>query len=655
MTVMPLSDSELLTLLDALAEEDSFVFLETTKVSGENQRSYIFTRPLDRLACLEGDDPKLFLGRAEALLERGFYLAGWLAYEFGYALEPALAAARSAGPAGAEAGRPLAEFGVYKQPCIYDHLRRELSRPPGGTAWPPVWPLPADHAREQRPGFQVGNIRFSQERRDYLGRIERIKSYIEAGDTYQVNYTIKLLFDFAGSAAAFYATLRRNQSVPYAAYIKNGRQRILSFSPELFFRKEGTTITVRPMKGTINRGRTPDEDAELVKFLKNDIKNRSENVMIVDLLRNDLGRLGQLQRSGGVRVKSLFDVETYETLHQMTSTVQGELRPAAGRGLSLVDLFRSLFPCGSVTGAPKIRTMEIIRELEQGRRGVYTGAIGFLAPGGEASFNVPIRTVVLDGARGEMGIGSGIVYDSDPVKEWEECSLKGHFLTRPAPEFKLIETMLWAPGSGYWLLAPHLERLAASARYFGFAMDLEKITELLRREAGSFSRGQRLRLLLAKDGTVEIAARECPLPAAGLDFSLLSDICEAAEQKRPRITFAGQNTDSSSPYLYHKTTIRELYDREREKALAAGFFEVLFCNEKGQVTEGGISNVFIRNGDSFVTPPPACGLLDGVFRRRFLESNPGRVREAILSREDVARAEAVYVANSIRGLVRVGF
>ena len=631
MSFVPFTDVALTALLADLEAEDFFVFLETTRVSAENRRSYLFRRPRRRLRCLAGDDPEVFFAEVTDALRKGCYLAGWFAYEFGYLLEPVLNIGR---PARFETGDVvLADLGVYDRPQIFDHQAGAVPKAGPGAAL-----SDAGSAR-----YAVSNLRPNQEQAAYRERLRAIKSYIAAGDTYQVNYTLKLCFDFDGSAAALYRTLRRNQSVAYAAYIRNGDQQVLSFSPELFFRKEGTVLTVRPMKGTIGRGRTPAEDLRQVDFLRDDMKNRSENVMIVDLLRNDLGRLCPTDSAGNVRVESLFDVETYETLHQMTSTIRATVRP----DISLFEMFRALFPCGSVTGAPKIRTMEIIRSLETENRGVYTGAIGFFAPDGDAVFNVPIRTVVLNGDRGEMGIGSGIVWDSDPDREWEECRLKGDFLVRPVPEFQLIETILWQSAEGYWLLGLHLERLAASARYFNFQFEMKKINALLAEAAAGFAGedqagGRRVRLTLAKEGGIEVTCRQWPLSTIATTNGTL-----------PRVRFSEKSTDSRSPYLYHKTTLRRLYEEEYAQVSAQGFFEMFFVNERGEVTEGSFTNIFIERNGVFFTPAESCGLLPGVFRRHFLDSGTPPVREAVLSRQDVEQADAVYAGNSVRGLVRV--
>ncbi len=567
----PISHEHLQGLWQYLEGVDDGVFLETTRGSAENHRSYLFLAPLRRLQFRRGDNPGRYLHELKAISEQGYYLAGWLAYEFGYCLEAVLSSPVAVG--GAEL---LADFGVYPPPLIYDHATGCFSN---GSGWPGV----AGIAGKER-SYSIDNLRFTQERQEYLAKVARIKEYIAAGDTYQVNHTLKLLFDFSGDDGALYETLRRNQSVAYGAYLKSGARRILSFSPELFFRQQGRDCWVRPMKGTSKRGKSLDEDRHVGGRLAADPKNRSENVMIVDLLRNDLGRLCEM---GTVETVSMFDVETYETLHQMTSTIRGRLR----EDVSLVELFQAIFPCGSVTGAPKIRTMEIIRELEGADRGVYTGAIGFIGPDDSAVFNVPIRTVVLEAGKGEMGIGSGIVFDSDGEAEWRECLLKARFLQAPAPDFQLFETILWQPGQGFWLLDLHLERLQSSAAYWGFPFRPEllrhRLDEAVAAAAGEESCCLRLRLVLSKDGLATVVPAVCASPQP-LALALWSGNVDL-----PRVKLAGITTDPEDPFLYHKTTRRQLYEAERKRAEAEGCFEVLFVNSRGELTEGSFTNLFV--------------------------------------------------------------
>ncbi len=638
-----LSDLNLEQLLMVLADMEQFVFLDTVKPDPGNATSLLFLNPVSRLQCCRGDDARLFLVRIESALAMGYHVAGWFSYEFGYLMEERLQGLLCRPD---DVSLLLADLGVFSEPCRFDH-RSGKSNFPG---------LPAANpgARDTGPSLdcscQVKNIRPSQERDAYLLAIQAIQQYIRAGDTYQVNYTLKLLFDFLGTPEALYKVLRRNQSVAYGAYMRLGESRLLSFSPELFFRKDAEGVMVRPMKGTMHRGRFPDEDNEQAQRLRNDPKNRSENVMIVDLLRNDLGRLMHDLGDGPVRTRSLFDVERYETLLQMTSTIVASGGRDNLASLTLAQLFQALFPCGSVTGAPKIRTMEIISELEPDRRGVYTGAIGYLAPSGEALFNVPIRTVTLCGTHGEMGIGSGIVADSVPEQEWQECLLKGRFLTSSSPPFQLIETLLWEPGSGYWLLTDHLKRLRASADYFLFHCDLPAIEYELRRERLLFTDiPMRVRLTLAKDGLVAISSQPCSRPVA----RRLPRQPDRLAADLPQIEISSLRTDSSMPWYFHKSTRRKLYDRELQRVREKGMLDCCFLNERAELTEGCISNIILWRKRGYVTPSLQCGLLAGIMRQSLLADAQIPLREEVLTLADLQDAEALFLCNSVRGVVQV--
>ena len=620
-------------LLGYLADKDDFVFLDTSRPDPDNRYSYLFTEPVARLRCLPGGDGLAFLRQAGEWLARGFWLAGWFDYDFGGLLEDRLAFA-SAKKGG---GTTLADLGVYRHPALFDHG--------SGRGAFPSSPRPATVE-----GWRIDNLKPNVGRSDYLQAIRQLREYISSGDTYQVNYTLKLQFDWSGSAMALYRDLRHNQTVPFGACIRRGGEQILSFSPELFFRCDGAEMAVRPMKGTSPRGRTPQEDRELQRFLHHDEKNRSENVMIVDLLRNDLARLMHRLGGGEVWVSSLFDVETYESLLQMTSTVRARVSSDQALACSrLHEVFHALFPCGSVTGAPKIRTMEIIDELEKEKRGVYTGAIGYLGPGGRAVFSVPIRTVVLRGGRGEMGIGSGIIIDSDPEQEWQECLLKGHFLSHCRPGFELIETMLWRPEDGYWLLERHLSRLASSSLAMSFDCGIDEVRRQLERYAEGFARCMRVRLVLAKDGRIELAAVPCDAP----ELLRLPASPERRVAGLPEIDFAPRPIDGRSPWLRHKTTRRDLYEPELAAGRERGLYDVIFVNADGEVTEGCITNVVIYRQGRYMTPPLASGLLPGVMREELLQDRERPVVEAILSPADVRGAEAIFLCNSVRGVVRV--
>jgi para-aminobenzoate synthetase/4-amino-4-deoxychorismate lyase len=624
----PLPTPSIDTLLHQLSSEKDFVFLDTSKTTPDENRSLLFTNPITKLTFNASQDPRIFFDTIQRYLNQGYFLAGWFAYEFGYALEASLRSLLAT-----LGDRPLAHLGVYRAPFIIDHTNPRQDAP--------LQPF-ANCPRQPLNQYQINNLRPSLSPTDYFAGLEQIKKYIVAGDTYQVNYTLKLLFDFTGSPESLYRDLRCNQPVSYSAYLDLDGNRILSFSPELFFRKTANHCQVRPMKGTMPRGRTPYEDQQFAVALQNDPKNRSENVMIVDLLRNDLGKISAM---GGVESTALFTVETYTTLHQMTSTITGRISENVG----LTELFQALYPCGSVTGAPKIRTMEIIHELERQPRGIYTGGIGYIAPTGDAVFNVPIRTIVLTGNQGEMGIGSGIVHDSNPEAEWQECLLKGQFLSSPRPDCQLIETILWLRDTGFWLMDRHIARLAASAGYLGYTLNTTILTQQLNEATTTaVSTSLKIRILLHQDGTLKIRAIPCDPPAA-LDFSILP----ATEGTLPKITVSKRPTHSSWPFLYHKTTRRELYTSERQLSLDRGYFEVIFTNEKEEITEGSISNILIRQGQQLFTPPTSCGLLAGVCRGHLLDLHPQLITERIMRHTDLLTADAIYLVNSIRGIVEV--
>ena len=536
---------------------------------------------------------------------------------------------------------PLASFGVFQEPLQYNHETGKTN-------------FPSHEAAIVPSNFTIDNLTVSQEKENYLDAIYRIKEYIAAGDTYQVNYTLKILFDFSGSPEAFYRNLRRNQSVAYGAIMHLGGEHILSLSPELFFRVNANSIRVRPMKGTLKRGRHWQEDQELCEVLRKDPKNRSENVMIVDLLRNDLARLSHHIGDGQVHTESLFDVERYESVLQMTSTICAETDGNVLEKVGILDVLKALFPCGSVTGAPKIRTMEIIRELEESSRGVYTGAIGYFAPDGDAVFNVPIRTIRIADGKGEMGIGSGIVHDSVPEQEWEECLLKAHFLTKPVAEFVLIETLLLEQGTGYWLLDEHLDRLQKSAVYFSFCFSREDILESLEclgNKSELKSNCYRVRLTLAKDGTVETAMQACDAPV----LRSLPDNPPATHDDLPCVSISGKKVNSSSPWFFHKTSNRELFQEEFARSQKDFLFDTVFLNDRGELTEGCISNLIVVVDGNYFTPPVSSGLLAGTMRAKLLSENSVDLQEKDLTVADLQRATALFCCNSVRGVVQVCF
>jgi para-aminobenzoate synthetase/4-amino-4-deoxychorismate lyase len=598
-----------------LQNSQNYVFLETSKYDRVNYRSRLFIEPVATLWAYTPEELPALFAKIEQVTGQGLYAAGYLHYECGEHFET--------GGSIVPGARPIAWFGVYREPLIYNHQTGSYGNSTSCigeriscTGW---------------GEYRLGSLKFQFEPAEYYQKIAQIKEYIAAGDVYQINFTGKYRFAFAGSPLAFYRQLRQKQPVAYSAVLNDGQRDILCLSPELFFRTENNRIMARPMKGTAPRGRNRTEDTKIADWLRQDEKNRAENLMIVDLLRNDLGRIAEI---GSVKVPEIFTVETYRTLFQMTSTVVGELLP----GLSYYDIFKALFPCGSITGAPKVRAMRLIKELENGMRGVYTGAIGYFGPDKESMFNVAIRTVVIEDGHGELGVGSGIVFDSDPEAEYAECLLKAEFLTEPALRFELLEAILW--DRGYLLLDKHLERLQDSADYFEYPLDLDSLKVRLQQNECRLSKDKRykVRLELNRQGIIRIENQE------------LTDSGQAAVSLKAMISNC--KTDSANRFLYHKTTHRHLYDSEYQNAIGQGFSEVIFTNEKDEVTEGAISNILIEKDGCWYTPPQNCGLLNGVYRSYLLKQRP-EIKEKIVARKDLETADAIYICNSIRGLRKV--
>lgn len=485
---------------------------------------------------------------------------------------------------------------------------------------------------------------------DYEDAIERVLEYIRCGDTYQINYTYRLRGTAFGEPLALYRRLRARQPVPFGALMKlprtepNDPSWVLSRSPELFIRHKHGHLVAKPMKGTAPRHTEAHQDEVVREWLANDPKNRAENLMIVDLLRNDLGRVARI---GTVRVPALFTVETYPTLHQMTSTVEADVRD----GLDFPDILRALYPCGSITGAPKIHTMELIDELETTPRRIYTGVIGWLAsPGDNVNcidfcLSVAIRTLLLgpakdDGLRdAELGVGGGIVIDSRPDDELHETRVKARFLTTLDPGFRLFETMRLCRGRGILRLESHLARLARSARELGFSFDRHRVIAELQRQLDNLPHGEvfRLRLDLSFDGTPVAMATPFISDAAAPGTLLLYVLADAP---LPR---------EESALVRHKTTIRETYDNAVRSAEAIGAHDTLFFNSSDMLTEGARTNVFVKLDGHWCTPPLECGLLPGVIRGRLLH-RPSWAYERRISRSDLARAESVVLCSSLRGL-----
>jgi para-aminobenzoate synthetase/4-amino-4-deoxychorismate lyase len=438
---------------------------------------------------------------------------------------------------------------------------------------------------------------------------------------------------FSGDPFELYRDLVLAQRGAYAACFDTGRHRIVSASPERFFRIADGRIEVRPMKGTAPRGRWSDEDRALAEQLRTSEKDHAENLMIVDLLRNDLGRIAAF---GSVTVDKLLELERYETVWQLTSQVAASLRKDAG----LSDVFGALFPSGSVTGAPKARTMEIIAELEPSPRGVYCGAVGYVAPPDSglprANFNVGIRTVVVDEQEGlaEYGVGGGITWDSVATAEYEEARLKAALLVERRPEFSLVETLRWEEGQGFWWLEEHLERLEGSAEYFGYRCDLADVRGALASAVAGATGRRIVRLELARDGTVSAELSQEQLPPI-----------DAEDADSVHLAVSHVPVSSRNVFLFHKTTNRKVYQARRTDHPDAD--DVVLVNEFGEVTESIIANVLIRVGNQWFTPPLSAGLLPGVYRRVLLEK--GTVTERTFDVVELVAADEIALVNSVRG------
>ena len=531
--------------------------------------------------------------RAESEARSGSWVAGFVSYEAAPAFDPRLAVGAPS------PGLPPAWFAGFDT-AVPEPV------PPGGDYQIAPWRAELSEAR-------------------YSSHVEAIRELIRLGDTYQTNYTFRLRGSAEGDLGSLYADLLAAQRGGYHAFLETGRHTVVSASPELFFRWDGRRIESRPMKGTIARGRWEQEDSRLRERLLSSGKDRAENVMIVDLLRNDLGRVA---RFGSVQVERLFEVERFETVWQMTSTVAAETRPA----VTLFDIFAAMFPCGSVTGAPKVRTMEIIDSLETSPRGVYCGAIGLLAPPGSgrprAEFSVAIRTMVVDTATGEAeyGVGGGVVYESTPAREYEEAMVKARVLVRRRTPVTLLETMRWEPGQGIWLRDRHLSRLRSSARYLGVTLQEVAIADLLDGLDGD--EPLMVRLLVSEDGSASLEA--LPLTAGPLVVGLAVD-------DRP--------IDRSDYLLYHKTTRRAVYEQAAARHPAAD--DVVLVNELGEVVETTIANLAARMGNAWVTPPVASGCLPGTYREELIDR--GTLTERRMSVADLMAADEVAVINSVRG------
>ena len=563
-----------------------------------------FQRPLGLIRADTAEEVPAALAAIEAARASGRYVAGYFSYELGYVVEkrlaPLLPSVRAV---------PLLWFGVFDAPTIIVGASIDVAFN--------SWIAGRTYA---------GPLAHEWDRNAYGARFDRVRQLVAAGDLYQVNLSFRSHFAFVGDGLAYFRTLRTHSAARYGAYIDDGERQILSLSPELFFDlKADGALLARPMKGTAAREADSAADALARLSLAESTKNRAENLMIVDLLRNDMGRIAEI---GSVGVRDLFAVETYPTLHQMVSTVTAQLKSGAG----VEAVIRALFPCGSVTGAPKIRAMEVIAELEQSPRGVYCGAIGVFAPDGSARFNVAIRTTTIAEGRGELGIGGAVVQDSDAESEYAECLLKARYVEAARRPLELIETLRFGPREGFVRLDLHLARMARSAAAFGIGFDKNAALQALRATTDNAMEGLRLRLALSEDGAFACTAGPLSRSEAAWTY-VLSPLTVLS-------------TDTLSQ---HKTNWRGLYDDEYARiSKTIGCNEVIFLNERGEVVEGSRTNVFVKRDGKLLTPPLSAGALDGVLRRALIDE--GRCVEAALMPQDLTGE--TYLGNSLRGLIR---
>ena len=563
-----------------------------------------FEHPQQIITAQNLGDVLSALAQVEALVAQGLHAAGFISYEASPAFDEALVVREDA------SNFPMLWFGLYGTENVQA----------------------LDVLPTESEAYQLSDWQLSVSQAEFEAAIAHIKQYIASGDTFQVNYTFRLRAEFAGDPWALFLALMQLQPGNYSAFIDTGDWAICSASPELFFTRTGETFTAKPMKGTTERGWWRSSDLAQAAALQASSKNRAENVMIVDMLRNDLGRIAT---TGTVQVPSLFDVERYPTLWQMTSTVQAQSE------VTMAEAIAALFPCASITGAPKPRTMEIIQELECSPRRIYCGAIGYWVPGkadqpAQAQFNVAIRTVLIDKTNGnaEYGVGSGIVWDSDATAEYEECCLKTEILTREKQSFELLETMLWEKGKGYFLLDYHLQRLQEAADYFGYPLNLSQVKQALEvrlaeEQAETADCDSKVRLLVNSQGqtTVEVSPWETTPQTEPLRCCLHSEAIAI-----------------NNPFLYHKTTQRQVYKAAR--AAHPQFDEVILWNNRGEICEGCIANVVLDWQGELITPPISAGLLPGTFRAWLLDQ--GKVRERNITIEMLQQAPQFYLVNSVR-------
>ena len=569
----------------------SYIFLDDQLTN--TQRYY--TDPVDILIADDPGDIDDIFAKLTQYHQEGYFIAGYLSYDLGYVFEDALS--HRLAP---KRPTPLLNFGIFKTFERQAPTQLLYSSQAPDLTLTPLW-----------------------SEAEYSKRFSQVMDYIRAGDVYQINLTFPMTGPYDGPAHSLYAAFRHRQKGRYGGVVHLGNAPdIISLSPELFFRKEGRDMSMRPMKGTRPRSANSQIDEELRLNMRNDVKSQAENLMIVDLLRNDLSRISE---PGSVKVPELFALESYETLHQMTSRVVSKLTP----DIDMKSIFQNLFPCGSVTGAPKIRAMEIIDDLETTPRGAYCGALGYIDPNGDACFNVGIRTLTLSGKRLTYNVGSGLVYDSQAQDEYHECLLKADVLSQPPAG--IIETCLWTPKDGIVRGKAHKARMMKSAKALGYPFSPAQYDALIDGIKAKET-SQHIRITLSAEGDLNLSQK---------DFVSLD---------RPKIMVSPHKLSKQVQYSKHKISRRNFYDEERERLKAlTGIDEVIFLNESGKLCEGSFTSIFIEKDGKLLTPALKTGILPGVLRAQLLRSK--KARTADLTEDDLLGAKNIYIGNSMRGLM----
>jgi para-aminobenzoate synthetase / 4-amino-4-deoxychorismate lyase len=572
--------------------------------SHQEGKAQIFANPCEIIIANSKDEIDTCLAKMARAQSDGFYLAGFVSYEFGLCFEEKTKNF-------ADDNFPLLCFGVYEQPKITKskYLGRYLQQ------------------KNRQKAFYLGAAQLNWDFLQYKNAFEIVHENIVNGHIYQANLTLRASFEIHGNSLCLYEELRRRQRVKYGAFMQMANYEILSLSPELFFKIKDGIIETHPMKGTLARNSNNDEIE--INQLYNDTKQRAENLMITDLMRNDLSKIAGV---GSVKVPQLFAIESLETLHQMISKINASLLD----NITAIDVLRIISPAGSITGCPKIRAEEIINQTENSPRGIYCGAIGYIAPNNDACFNVAIRTALIKENKIELGIGSGVVYDSNAFDEYEECLLKSKFLGSLSQVPQLIETFGYCKNTGFNRLEAHLERMQKSARFFSLDFDFSAIKNAIF-EYEKQIEFEQARMRIVYDGNLQITHGKLNQSPNIYKIKLSPTIMQ-----------------SNNPWLYHKTTNRKLYDDEWAKYNAQGFDEVIYCNENGELTEGSRTNLFVDFGDGkLCTPPLKCGVLGGILRAETLAN--GQAKEQILYPQDLQNAKKIFVGNSLRGLIRAEF